>query len=78
MEEKLYYVEVMWNREFHWALVDVPPMPREQADGYAKTYLCMGDGASVKNVRLISESGDEIILCHNFGKTKPKGGLNDC
>jgi methyl coenzyme M reductase subunit C-like uncharacterized protein (methanogenesis marker protein 7) len=55
----MYDIEVIWNREFDWRRYASKPT-MEEAIGLARAMQEMGDGASVKETRVIKDH-DKVV-----------------
>ena len=57
----MFYVELVWNREFDWSRYGNGHATKEAAAATAKALLNMGDGASVKKARIVDAEGTVIV-----------------
>ena len=57
----MYQIELVWNREFDWVPYGSPMDDIENAKLAAFALLEMGDGASVKKVRIRDLNSGEIV-----------------
>ena len=55
---KVYRVEVIWNRTFNWSRFGPPCLTIEAAEKMAEDIKNSGDGARVKETRIIEEEVD--------------------
>ena len=57
----MYQVEIVWNREFHWTLYGSPYPTKEEAIRFAERMKYLGDGASVKKIRVVDTETDSVV-----------------
>lgn len=56
-----YFIEVVWNREFHWTTYGNSHETKEKAEAEAKALILAGDGARVKKARIVDSEGSVAI-----------------
>jgi hypothetical protein len=66
----MYQVELIWNREFHWASFGETVENINDAIDYARALEYMGDGESVKKTRIINLETNEIIESYQYEKKR--------
>ena len=57
---KMYYVELVWNREFNWTGCGDAFATKKAAKKFGKELLYGGDGARVKKFRVV-DNDYEIV-----------------
>ena len=57
----MFYIELVWNREFKWVQYGEPHKTKEEAIEYGKVLLDMGDGTRVKQVRISDVDGNIVV-----------------
>jgi hypothetical protein len=57
----MFYIELVWNREFHWTQYGSGYPTKDQAIAKAKALLNMGDGASIKKARIVDEDRKVVV-----------------
>jgi hypothetical protein len=63
----MYGIQIVWNREFHWVDFGRTADSLSIAKDQARSYLNMGDGASVKKAQVINvETGDVVIQSYEL------------
>ena len=62
MTKSQFYIQLVWNREFHWVYFGEPKNSKDEAIRYAKSLLDMGDGARVKKIRVVDD--EENVVWH--------------
>lgn len=55
-----YYIELVWNREFHFVPYGEPHTNLTTAIKTAQGYEAMGDGEVVKKTRILDQDGDVV------------------
>lgn len=58
---KIYQIMLIWNREFHWVDYAKPYEDLSLAILSAKSIRDSGDGARVKNVKIIDNTSDKVV-----------------
>lgn len=69
MDEKFqrYWVEVVWNREFHWSPFGSPHGELCAAIKSARSIQDSGDGERVKKVQVVDEDG-KVVWAYGKGQ----------
>lgn len=61
MQNPQYYIEVVWNREFHFTLLGSKTFNQlDKAISYLMKFENEGDGARVKESRIINFEGNVV------------------
>ncbi len=57
----MYYIELVWNREFDWSRYGTVYTSVDQAVNTARKLMLAGDGASVKEARIVDNIGNVVV-----------------
>jgi len=58
----VYQVQVVWNREFHWAPYGDPCEDADVAEHLARRLADSGDGARVKKWRVVDVYNEDNVV----------------
>ncbi len=62
-EDTRYFVELVWNREFHFVPYGKQYDTLNSAIAFAKSMENSGDGAQVKKTRVLDSDGKVVWVC---------------
>lgn len=69
----MFYIELVWNREFDWVSYGSGWHTVSETIGIAKSLYDSGDGARVKKVKVVDSEGNVCWSTHLKSTNNPVG-----
>lgn len=57
----MFYIELVWNREFDWVLFGNAHPTKDKAILVAQSLMNSGDGESIKKARIVDQDGNVVV-----------------